>query len=67
VRRDAGTSGATGPCKSGGGACVGCEPGKRKPLSEAPAGAASAAAERVTAKARIFERIGRSSRLGGAR
>ena len=61
--REAGTSGATGPCKSGGGCCVPEAGGSRKSVSEAPAGAATA---RARTGARIVERIGYVSRLGAA-
>lgn len=51
--RDSGTSGATGPCRSGcGGVSDGA--GKRKSLTAAPAGAASRSAE---LRARKVERI----------
>jgi hypothetical protein len=66
-RREAGTSGATGPWTSVGGSCCGRSPGRRNPFSEATAGEASAAADRASTEARVFERIGRPSRLGRTR
>src|SRR5690606_11745630 len=51
-RRDSGTSGATGPCRSGG-CCVSLGAGRRKSLTAAPAGAA----RRAELKARKIERI----------
>ena len=53
AERDSGTSGATGPCRSGCG-CVSDGGGKRKSLTAAPAGAASRSAE---LRARQVERI----------
>jgi hypothetical protein len=55
-RRDSGTSGATGPCRSGGGCCVELLGGRRKSLTAAcagTAGAASIAASRIRGVERI--------------
>jgi hypothetical protein len=64
-RREAGTSGATGPCTSDGGG--GWSAGRRKSLTRPLAGIASTATGRATARASLIERIGRSGRLGKAR
>jgi hypothetical protein len=64
-RREAGTSGATGPCTSDGGG--GWSAGRRKSLTRPLAGIASTATGRATARASLIERIGRSGRLGKGR
>jgi hypothetical protein len=63
-RREAGTSGATGPCTSDGGGWLSA--GRRKSLTRPLAGVARAAG-RATARASLIERIGRSGRLGKPR
>jgi hypothetical protein len=55
-RRDSGTSGATGPWRSGSG--CGVAPGRRKSVTDAAAGAASATAAADRAGVRIVQRIG---------
>ena len=63
-RRDSGTSGATGPCRSGGGCCSDGS-GRRKSLTAACAGTSGAARAAATAKARNFERISVAADMEG--
>ena len=63
--RDSGTSGATGPWRSGGGCRSGCAGGRRKPPTAAAAGAIGAASARATARARGVERISVAADMAG--
>ena len=64
-RRDSGTSGATGPCRSGGGCCDEDSPGRRKSLTAACAGANGTARATAAAKARNVERISVAADMEG--
>ncbi len=64
VRREAGTSGATGPCRSGGGCCCGeGAGGSRNSVTEACAGAAASAAASMAMGAKVVRRIVRRFRF----
>jgi hypothetical protein len=64
-RRDSGTSGATGPCRLGGGCCEEGSGGRRKSLTDGGAAATGAANAVAAVRARIVERISVAADMGG--
>jgi hypothetical protein len=64
-RRDSGTSGATGPCRSGAGDCDPASEGRRKPLTEGGAAASGTARVAAAVRARGIERISVAAGMAG--